>query len=158
MHEHEQAGDVRAVPAQMLDRGFRLLVLREFRAADQPPALALIRQSILRDVHRVHRHGVSFGCTFLPQIMQWLIDLLGRPSLHPPDYPASPAYRNPAWPSFHWRQESRLWEEGVETVEWHVDVIFADSASFDAFAARWRDCLTEGDAPGDAAEGSKAAL
>lgn len=90
--------------------------------------------------------------------MQWLIDLLGRPSLHPPDYPASPAYRNPAWPSFHWRQESRLWEEGVETVEWHVDVIFADSASFDAFAARWRDCLTEGDAPGDAAEGSKAAL
>lgn len=144
MRKHEQAGDIRAVPAQILDRGFRLLVLREFRETDKPPSLAVIRQSVLRDVHRIERHGVFFGCAFLPDIMQWLCELLGRPSLHPPDYPASPAYRNPAWPSFRWRQENRLWNDGVQTIEWHVDVIFADEASFEAFMARWRDRLIEG--------------
>lgn len=66
MHEHERAGDVRAVPAQMLDRGFRLLVLREFREADQPPALALIRQNVLRDVHRLQRHGIFSAAHFCP--------------------------------------------------------------------------------------------
>lgn len=143
MHKHEQAGDVRAVPAHILDRGFRLLVLREFRESDRPPSLALIQQNVLRDVHRIERHGIFFSCTFLPDIMQWLSELLGLPSLRPPDYPASPAYRNPAWPSFLWRQENRLWDSGVQTVEWQVDVIFTDQASCDAFLARWRDRLIE---------------
>jgi hypothetical protein len=148
MHEHEQAGDVRAVPAQMLDRGFRLLVLREFREADQPPALALIQQNILRDVHRLQRHGIFFSCTFLPDITQWLNELLGRASLHPPDYPESPAFRNPAWPTFHWRPESRLWDEGISTIEWRAEVAFADQASFEAFAARWKDRLAAAETPG----------
>ncbi len=142
MHKHEQPGDVHSIPAQRLDRGFSLLVLREFREADQPPSLAWIQQSILRDVHRIQRHGIFFGCTFLPDIMQWLSDLLGRPSLHPADYPASPAYRNEAWPTFHWHRENRIWEGGIETVEWHADVIFADQASFEAFMARWENRLT----------------
>lgn len=142
MHKHEEAGDVRAVPAQILERGFRLLVLREFRDAGQPPSLAWIKQHVLRDVHRVQRQGIFFGCTFLPDIMQWLSELLGRPSVHPPDYPASRAYRNPAWPSILWHQESRLWPMDVQTIEWHADIKFTDQASFDAFLARWPDRLT----------------
>lgn len=84
--------------------------------------------------------------------MQWLIELLGRPSLHPPDYPASPAFRNPAWPSVLWHQESRLWDNGIRTVEWHADVIFTDQASFEAFLARWRDRLIEGATPSEAGD------
>lgn len=141
MLKHEAAGDIRAIPAQILDRGFRLLVLREFRMSDQPPSLAWIQQYILRDAHRVQRHGIFFGCTFLPEIMQWVAELLGRPSLHPADYPASPAYRNPAWPAFLWHPENRTWDAGEQTIEWHADVIFIDQTSFDAFMARWRDRL-----------------
>ncbi|MBY6242089.1 hypothetical protein [Methylosinus sp. Sm6] len=158
MHEHEQAGDVRAVPAQILKRSFRLLVLREFREKDRPPALALIRQQILRDVHRLQRHGIFFSCTFLPEITQWLSELLGRPSLRPSDYPASPAYRNPAWPSVLWRPDSRIWDDGVQTVEWRAEVIFADQASFDAFITRWKDRLIAGDPTRGAGDGSSAAL
>ncbi|WP_041778064.1 hypothetical protein [Beijerinckia indica] len=141
MHEHETAGDVRAVPAQILDQGFRLLVLREFRMPDQPPSLAWIQQYILRDVHRVQRHGIFFGATFLPEIMQWLSDLLGRPSLHPGDYPASPAYKNPAWPILSWYRQDRGWADGQQTVEWFADVAFRDEASFAAFLARWLERL-----------------
>jgi len=141
MHKHENSGDVRAVPAQILERGVRLLVLREFRPADQPPSLAWIQQYILRDVHRVQRHGIFFGCTFLPDIMEWMTSLLGRYSLHPENYPASPAYRNPAWPSFRWHPESHFWDADIQTVEWHADVIFADRASFEAFMVRWQDRL-----------------
>ncbi|MGO9132692.1 MAG: hypothetical protein ACLP8A_01410 [Methylovirgula sp.] len=149
MHRHEEAGDVRPVPAQRLERGFRLLVLREFRQADQPPSLAWIEQHILRDVHRIQRHGIFFGCTFLPDIMQWLADLLGRPSIHPPDYPASHAYRNPAWPSLTWHQENRDWDGDIHTIEWHADIVFVDQISFDVFMARWHDRLNghEADAP-----------
>jgi hypothetical protein len=147
MHKHEEAGDVRAVPAQILSRGFRLLVLREFRQPTQPPSLAWIGQNILRDVHRVQRHGIFFGCTFLPEIMQWLSDLLGRPSIRPADEPASRACRNPAWPTLLWHQEQRLWEESIETTEWYADVVFVDQASFDAFIGRWADRLT-GEEPG----------
>jgi hypothetical protein len=146
MHTHELSGDIRAVPAQVLDRGFRLLMLREFRDTNQPPSLAWIQQYVLRDAHRVQRHGIFFGCTFLPEIMQWVSELLGRPSLHPADYPASPAYRNPAWPSFLWHQEVRVWEENIQTIEWHADVIFVDQTSFEAFMTRWQDRLT-GEAP-----------
>ncbi len=142
MHHHEVSGDVRAVPALILDRGVRLLVLREFRDLGQPPSLAWIQQSILRDVHRVQRHGIFFGCTFRPDIMQWLSELLGRPSLHPADYPASPAYRNPSWPTFSWHQENRMWDDDIQTIEWSADIVFIDQASFDAFIARWQDRLT----------------
>ncbi len=141
MHKHEVAGDIRAVPAQILELGFRVLVLREFRQADQPPSLAWIQQYVLRDVHRIQRHGIFFGCTFLPDIMQWLNELLGPASLHPADYPASRAYRNPAWPSLLWHQENRRWDEDIQTVEWYADVTFVDQASFDAFMARWQDRL-----------------
>jgi hypothetical protein len=146
MNKHEEAGDVRAIPAQILDRGFRLLVLREFRETNQPPSMAWIQQNVLRDVHRIGRYGISFGCTFLPDIMQWLSELLGRPSLHPADYPASRAYRNPAWPSLLWHQENRDWEGDIRTVEWHADIVFVDQVSFDAFIARWQDRLSGNEA------------
>jgi hypothetical protein len=155
MHQHEQAGDVRAVPARILDCGFRLLVLREFRETDQPPSLAWIQQHVLRDVHRIQRHGIFFGCTFLPEIMQWMSDLLGRPSLHPADYPASPAYRNKAWPIFQWHREDRVWDGDIQTVEWHADVVFVDQASYDAFMARWQDRLTGREAEASAAAPSQ---
>jgi hypothetical protein len=141
MHNHEEPGDVRAVPAQIVERGVRLLVLREFHEVDKPPSLAWIQQKILRDVHRVQRHGIFFGCTFLPDIMQWVSDLLGRPSLHPADYPASPAYRNPAWPSFLWHQENRNWNDAVQTTEWYADIVFLDDAASGAFIARWKERL-----------------
>jgi hypothetical protein len=156
MHKHEEAGDIRAVPAQILDCGFRLLVLREFRQTDQPPSLAWIQQSILRDVHRIQRHGIFFGCTFLPEIMQWLNELLGRPSLHPADYPASRAYRNPAWPILLWHHEDRSWNGDIQTVEWYADITFVDRASFDAFMMRWHDRL-DNDLDNDDANLSRAA-
>ncbi len=137
MHKHEEPGDIRAVPAQISDRGFRILLLREFRETDQPPSLAWIQQYVLRDAHRIQRHGIFFGCTFLPDITQWLSELLGRPSLHPPDYPATRAYRNPAWPSLLWHHDNRTWETGIKTVEWHADVSFIDQTSFEAFMTRW---------------------
>ncbi len=146
MHKHEEPGDIRAVPAQILDRGFRLLLLREFREANQPPSLAWIQQYVLRDAHRIQRHGIFFGCTFLPDITQWLSELLGRPSLHPPDYPASRAYRNPAWPSLTWYSENRIWGTDIQTTEWHADIRFTDQASFDAFMIRWGDRLNGAEA------------
>jgi len=116
-------------------------MLREFRLPDQPPSIAWIQQYVLRDAHRIQRHGIFFGSTFLPEIMQWVSELLGRPSLHPDDYPVSPAFRNPAWPVFSWHKEKRLWPDGNETTEWFADITFADEASLAAFTARWSERL-----------------
>jgi hypothetical protein len=86
---------IHAVPAQCLDRGFRLLILRELHTGEEPPAFAWIDQYLLRTPQRLSRHGLSFASTFLPEIMAWLTDLLGRPSLRAS---TGEPYRNSRWP------------------------------------------------------------
>jgi len=128
-----------AVPARWLDCGFRLLVLRQFHNAGAPPAFALIEQRLLRTPQRFSRHGLSFANTFVPEVMAWLIDQLGRPSLRPA---AGPARRNPRWPALGWHGEARLWPDGTRTTEWFVDVRFQDTATWTAFRTHWRQRLT----------------
>lgn len=133
-----QVTAIRAVPAQCLDCGFRLLILREIRMENGPPAFAWIEQTLLRTPQRLSRHGLSFAAAFLPEIVAWLSECLGRPTLHTG---AGEPYRNSRWPILTWRGEDRLWPEGVKTIEWFVDVIFHDEASWTAFRRRWRDRL-----------------
>ena len=128
-----------AVPARWLDCGFRLLVLRQFHIAGAPPAFALIEQRLLRTPQRFSRHGLAFANTFLPEVMAWLIDQLGRPSRRPA---AGPARRNPRWPALGWHGEARLWPDGTRTTEWFVDVRFQDTATWTAFQAHWQRRLT----------------
>jgi hypothetical protein len=132
---HQEATAIHAIPAMANACGFRLLVLREFRQDAAPPAFALIEQRLLRTPERKNRHGLSFAAAFRPEIMDWLIAQLGRPSLHAP---AGQAYRNPRWPSLTWHAEDRSWPDGLKTVEWFAEVTFADEASWAAFEARWR--------------------
>jgi len=106
---------IHAVPAQCLDRGFRLLILRELHTGEEPPAFAWIDQYLLRTPQRLSRHGLSFASTFLPEIMAWLTDLLGRPSLRAS---TGEPYRNSRWPILTWHSEDRLWPDGVHTIEW----------------------------------------
>ncbi len=77
----QEATAIHAVPAQWLDCGFRLLVMREFHTGKEPPAFAFIEQRLLRTPERLSRHGLSFASTFLPGIMAWLSHCLGCPSL-----------------------------------------------------------------------------
>src|SRR5271170_4473455 len=81
MTSRDEATAVHAVPAQWLECGFRLLVLRELRAENEPPAFAWIEQHLLRTPQRLTRHGLFFGLAFRPEIMAWLSEHLGRPSL-----------------------------------------------------------------------------
>jgi hypothetical protein len=141
---HAEATAIHAVPAERGQRGFRLLVLRELRSEDAPPAFALIAQEILREPQRRNRHGVSFAATFRPEIMDWLITNLGRPSQRDAE---GTAWRNPRWPLMTWHSEERAWPDGMVTIEWSVDVAFADEAAWSAFAACWQDrldCTTPG--------------
>jgi hypothetical protein len=140
---HQEATAIHAVPAARFARGFRLLVLRELRANSAPPAFAVIEQKLVRSPERRNRHGVSFALAFRPEIMDWLIEDLGRPSQHDR---AGAACRNPRWPSLAWHCEARTWPDGVETIEWFAEVTFVDDASWAAFAARWRDRLSGEDA------------
>jgi hypothetical protein len=144
---HQEATAIHAVPAVRTERGFRLLVLREFRAADAPPAFALIGQEILRSPERRNRHGVSFALAFRPDIMDWLIATLGRPSQREGN---GDAQRNPRWPKFAWHCEDRTWPDGIATIEWYADVAFQDDAAWSAFAAHWSarlDGISEGGEP-----------
>jgi hypothetical protein len=126
-----RAADVHAVPAQWLERGFRLLILRELRADKKPPAFAWIRQHLLRTPQRLSRHDLYFASAFKPEVMTWLIDNLSRPSIR--DGAGQPR-RNPLWPELGWHGEDRLWSDGTRTVEWFVDVIFPDRASWARFS------------------------
>ncbi len=135
---HSEATSIHALPAARTQRGFRLLVLREFRADDQPPAFASIAQQILREPQRRNRHGVSFAAAFRPEIMDWLSTNLGRPSQRDGE---GTAWRNPRWPVTTWHSQERTWPDGVRTIEWSVDVTFADVATWAAFAACWQDRL-----------------
>ena len=133
-----QATAIDAVPAARLDCGFRLLVLRQFQIEGAPPAFALIEQRLLRAPQRLHRHGLSFANTFLPDIVAWLSQDLGRPSLRDA---TGPPRRNPRWPLLRWHGEDRLWPDGMRTIEWFVDVSFQDTRSWAAFQERWQEQL-----------------
>jgi len=79
---------IHAIPAELCDCGFRLLMMRQFNAGAVPPAFAIIDQRLMRMPERRGRHGVSFAATFLPEVMSWLIDHLGRPRcMMPPGAP-----------------------------------------------------------------------
>ncbi len=134
MHQHDEFTAIHAVPARMLERGFRLLALRQVHAPAAPPAFSVIDQHILRRPERLSRHAVFFASTFLPEIMAWLSALLGRPALH--DAVGS-ARRNPRWPALTWHREDRSWPDGTNTTEWLVEVAFQDEASWTAFRQRW---------------------
>jgi hypothetical protein len=129
---------IHAVPATLGACGFRQLMIRQFNAGAVPPAFAVIDQRLMRNPQRLGRHGVSFAATFLPEIMSWLIDHLGRPSLHDA---SGRAFRNPRWPVVCWHDEERLWPSGAVTVEWSADVAFQDASSWMAFQTRWHHLL-----------------
>jgi hypothetical protein len=135
---HENASAVHAVPAQRIAYGFRLLVLREFRTQRTPPAFAFIEQRLLRNPGRQNRHGLSFANAFLPEVVAWLSEHFGRPSLREGDGPPS---RNPLWPTLNWYPENRLWTDGTSTIEWFAEIIFRDETSVSAFEQRWQDRL-----------------
>jgi hypothetical protein len=126
---------VHAVPSRWLEQGFRLLTLREFRNEREPPAFAWIEQRLLRAPQRLGRHGLFFANTFRPEIMAWLSQQLGRPSIRTD---SGQAHRNALWPATAWHSEDRVWPDGARTVEWFVDVMFPHEASWTAFQQQWR--------------------
>lgn len=138
MSMHQSPDAIYPVPAEYLESGFRLLVLREIRNDNEPPAFAWIEQHLLRPAHRIGRHGLFFASAFLPEIMEWLSAHLGRPSLR--DSEGQP-YRNSLWPAAAWHSENRLWPDGGNTMEWFVDVSFPGEASWAAFQLRWNERL-----------------
>jgi hypothetical protein len=133
-----EAGCINPVPAQVLDCGFRLLILRCFHKDQEPPAFAWIDQRIFRTPERFNRHGLFFGVAFRPEIMAWLTERLGRPSLREDGKPR----RNPQWPTVVWRSAERLWPDDARTTEWRVEATFADKTTWNAFQERWRNRLS----------------
>jgi hypothetical protein len=136
----ESACCVNAVPALPIPMGFRLLALRCFHNDPDPPAFARINQSIFRAPERLSRHGLHFGAAFRPEIMDWLIAHLGRPSSREAGKPR----RNPKWPNIIWRSTERTWPENSHTTEWSIEVVFASEDSADAFREHWRVRLSGG--------------
>ncbi len=132
---HVTPDDIHALPAQWLERGFRLLMLRQLHAGTTPPAFARIEQRLLRTPERLSRHGLYFACTFRPEIMTWLSEHLGRPSVRQGE--DGSARRNASWPDLKWHGESREWMEGHRTTEWFVDVIFPIETHWTLFQQRW---------------------
>jgi hypothetical protein len=131
---HADPTAIHAVPAQPLDRGFRLLTLREFPAETGPSSFAWIDQRLLRTPERLSRHGLWFANAFRPEVVAWLIGNLGRPSLHDA---AGHAYRNPRWPLLAWRRTAQSWADGANTIEWSVDVDFQDDGVWTRFRESW---------------------
>jgi hypothetical protein len=131
---HAEPTAVHAVPVAATSHGLRLLVLRQFEVENVPPAFAFIDQPLLRAPGRGTRHGVFFAPAFLPEVMDWLIALLGRPSRRDP---AGAPMRNPRWPSLSWGGEPRLWPDGTSTVEWFVDIAFPEDEIAAALFAQW---------------------
>jgi hypothetical protein len=135
---HQAPAAIHAVPAEPLDRGFRLLVLREFPAEAEPSAYARIEQGLLRAPERLGRHGLSFATAFRPEIVAWLSDELGRPTLH--DASGRPC-RNPRWPHLAWRRADRSWPGGARTVEWFVEADFHEAVAWARFQRCWGERL-----------------
>jgi hypothetical protein len=131
---HDEAAATHAVPARGLERGFRILVLRQFLMEAAPPEFAVIAQQLFRAPGRTSRHGLFFAATFRSEIMAWLSGQLGPPSLREQ---GGPPFRNPRWPVLTWHGEDRLWPDGTRTTEWHVDIAFQDEPSRAAFQQHW---------------------
>jgi hypothetical protein len=129
----EEPGCINPVPAEKTARGFRLLTLRCYHNDRAPPSFALIDQRIFRAPDRASRHGLHFGLAFRPEIMSWLIDRIGRPSLAGERLPQ----RNPEWPMTVWRGADRLWSDDVRTTEWFAEVAFASRDHAEAFGEKW---------------------
>lgn len=152
---HAAATAIHPVPVAMEPQGFRVLVMRELQLEEgAPPAFALMDQGLLRLPHRINRNSLFFANTFRPEIFDWLIAELGRPSQRDGEGRAA---RNPRWPTLAWHRAVRDWPEGAASVEWSVTVHFPEAASWDAFRERWQARLDGRsatlDAPSGAAEG-----
>jgi hypothetical protein len=135
---HAEATSIHALPARMLERGFRFLLLREYPTDGRPSAFAFIDQSLMRSPERSASHGLWFAGAFLPDIVAWLSDELGHPSLHDD---AGKPYRNPRWPRQDWRPEERRCPDGARTVEWSIEVTFDDDRCRARFQRRWGERL-----------------
>ncbi|MFO1124200.1 MAG: hypothetical protein U1E25_02195 [Methylocystis sp.] len=135
----ESSGCVNAVPALSIPKGFRLLALRCYHNDPEPPAFAWLNQRIFRTPERIGRHGLYFGVAFRPEIMDWLIARVGRPSSRESGKPQ----RNPEWPSIIWQSAERVWPDNMRTTEWSIDVVFASEDAASAFRARWRERLSD---------------
>ena len=131
------AGCINAVPALWMSKGFKLLALRCFHNDPDPPAFAWIDQRIFRAPDRLSRHGLFFGAAFRPEVMEWLIARVGRPSFRSGDEPR----RNPDWPIVSWRSAQRTWADETRTTEWSIEVVFASEELAKAFRLRWRERL-----------------
>lgn len=132
---HATATEISAQPATLQEQGFRLLVLRQFPRPPAPPAFAVIEQAIVRSPLRPNRHGMAFAIAFRPEIVAWLSDRLGRPSVHDGN---GRALRNPLWPQPDWTCADRMWADGTSTLEWSVEVRFPEAGSWQAFQASWQ--------------------
>lgn len=139
MTEHHEPTAIHAVPAEVIDKGFRLLLMRELRSESGTPAFAFIEQWLLRSPERRNRHGISFALAFRPEIMAWLIAELGRPAQRDAE---GLARINARWPALAWTRAERAWADGTRTVEWFADIRFHDEASQAAFGTAWRARLT----------------
>lgn len=129
---------IAAVPAQPIEGGFRLLVMRELALDDGPPAYAVIGQSLVRPPPRSIRHGVAFALAFGPPAMAWLTAALGRPAWRDG---SGATQRNPRWPGLAWHRAPRQWPGGTRTTEWSADILFPQEADRAAFALAFADPL-----------------
>jgi hypothetical protein len=134
----ESATCINAVPAARIPMGFRLLALRCFHNDPDPPSFAWLNQRIFRTPDRMCRHGLFFGAAFRPEVMDWLIARVGRPSSRESGEPL----RNPDWPNVAWRRAERVWPDATRTTEWSIEVVFASEALANAFCERWRERLS----------------
>lgn len=128
-----EPGCINPVPAEKTAWGFRLLALRCYHNDGAPPSFALIDQRIFRAPDRASRHGLHFGLAFRPEIMSWMIDRIGRPSLGGDRLPR----RNPEWPTIVWRGADRQWPDNIRTTEWFAEVTFASQDHAEAFELKW---------------------
>jgi len=133
----DEPGCINAIPAEKTARGFRLLTLRCYHSDSAPPSFAWIDQSVFRAPNRASRHGLHFGLAFRPEVMSWLIDRIGRPSLAG----QCPPQRNPEWPTIVWRGADRRWPDDLRTTEWFAEVAFPSQDHAEAFEERWRQRL-----------------
>jgi hypothetical protein len=129
----EEPGCVNPVPAESTAQGFRLLALRCYHNDPAPPSFAWIDQRIFRTPDRTSRHGLHFGLAFRPEVMNWLIARIGRPSLLGQDRPQ----RNPEWPTIVWGGADRRWRDDLRTTEWFAEAAFPSLDLAAAFRERW---------------------
>lgn len=138
---HDAAVAVHAVPAVALAHGFRMLVLRELADGDGPAGFAVIEQALVRPPPRTIRHGVAFALAFRPEVVAFLSFHLGRPGARGPD---GLPRRNPRWPALSWHRAERVWPDGAHSIEWSVDILFAQENDRAAFARQFHAALAGG--------------